>query len=59
MKANEKTWMELVDPEYSVLRLRQGVAGDGVRYLDVETGWRGSRRLWPAPLRRPERECVK
>jgi len=47
MKANE-TWTAILDPQYSVLPLPPGLGRDGARYLDIATGWQGSRRNWPA-----------
>ena len=45
MKANEQTWTAFLDPQYSVLGLPHGLGRDGARYLDVATGWQGSRRI--------------
>ncbi len=55
MKANDKNWTTFLDPGYSVLALPQGLGRNGFRYLDVTTGWQGSRRVWPAFDRRARR----
>ncbi len=59
MKANDQTWMAYLDPEYSVLGLRQTPGHDVVRYLDVATGWQGSPWSWLHPDRRPRRDRLK
>ena len=44
MKANEQIWTAILDPRYSVLALPHGLGRVGARYLDIATGWQGSRR---------------
>jgi len=60
MKPIDKTWKAVVDPGYSVLGLAHSVGRDNVLYLDVVTGWPGSRgRTWPALERRARRDRLK
>jgi hypothetical protein len=58
MKANE-TWTAILDPQYSVLPLPRGLGRDGARYLDIVTGWQGSRRNRHAFERRRRRHRLK
>ncbi len=46
MRGNEKTRVAFFEPEYSVLALSPGSRRNGIQYLDIVTGWRGSDRTW-------------
>ncbi len=59
MKANDQTWTMFLDPDYSVLGLSSGPGRNGVQYLDVATGWQGSRWIWPALDGRTRRHRLK
>ncbi len=48
MKANEQSWTAILDPRYSFLALPHGLGRVGARYLDIATGWQGSRRNRPS-----------
>ena len=41
MKSDDRSWVALIDPEFSVVDLNSGRGGRQVQYLDAVTGWRG------------------
>jgi hypothetical protein len=45
MRGNDGTRTAFFDPEYSVLGLSPGLSRNGVRYLDIVTGWQVSARV--------------
>ncbi len=59
MKAKDQTWTLLLDPDYSVLGLPSAPGRNGVRYLDVVTGWQEPRWVWPAVEARRRRGRLK
>jgi len=59
MKANDKIWTAFLDPEYSVLGLPPGPGRDRVWYLEIATGWQGSRRIRAAFEVLPRRDRLQ
>jgi hypothetical protein len=59
MTANDQTWTVLLDPKYSILGLRHGPGRNGVRYLDVVTGWQRPRSVSPTVAAGPRRDRLK
>lgn len=55
MRASETTKAAFFDPEYSVLGVKRGSGREVIHYLDVVTGWGGSRWTWPAGATRSRR----
>ena len=51
MKANDQAWTVFLDPDYSVLGLPSSPGRNGVRYLDVVTGWQGPPAVETGPRR--------
>jgi hypothetical protein len=40
MESDDPTWVELIDPRFSLLELNSS-RGRQIQYLDMATGWRG------------------
>jgi hypothetical protein len=59
MKTDDESWSVLLDPGYSILGLPHAPGRNGVRYLDVVTGWQRPRPVSPTVAAGPRRDRLK